>query len=325
VADELIRLLSGAGGRFVSGEEASRLLGISRAAVWKRVTRLRAAGYAVEGLRGEGYRLASLPDAVEEGAVRPLLRRPGAWPVLDCRRVVDSTNAVAADLAAAGCPHGTVVAADAQEAGRGRLGRSWSSPPGVNLYVSVVLRPPVEPYEAPRLTLVAAVALARAVEEVASLPARLKWPNDLYVNGRKAAGILAEMSADMDRLRHVVIGTGVNVNGLRASFPPDLREKGTTLREEAGRPFPRASLLAAFLDRLADAYDTFLDGGFAALLPEWEGRSLLSGKAVTLRLRGTEARGVVTGTGEDGALLFLAEGAKGVEAVHSGEIVRFDR
>jgi BirA family biotin operon repressor/biotin-[acetyl-CoA-carboxylase] ligase len=195
----------------------------------------------------------------------------------------------------------------------------------VNLYVTVILRPPVEPFVAPRLTLVAAVALARAVEDVTALPARLKWPNDLYVNGRKAAGILAEMAADMDRLRHVVVGVGVNVNGLRSAFPEEIREKGTTLREEGGRPWSRVELLAAFLDRFSEAFRTFLAGGFAALLPEWEKRSLLDGRAIVLRMRDREVRGVAAGTGDDGALLFLPEGGGTVEAVHSGEIVHFER
>jgi BirA family biotin operon repressor/biotin-[acetyl-CoA-carboxylase] ligase len=293
--------------------------------VWKQVQRLRSAGYAIEGVRGEGYRLAGRPDAVEEGALHSLLRDPSAWPAVHTHAVVSSTNTLAMDLAGRGAPHGTVVVADAQEDGRGRLGRKWSSPPGVNLYFTIVLRPPVETFAAPRLTLVAAVALARAVESVTSLPARLKWPNDLYVNGRKAAGILAEMAADMDRLRHVVIGVGLNVNGLVSAFPEEVRGKATTLREEGGRPWSRVELLAAFLDAFSGAYRTFLAGGFPALLPEWESRSLLTGRAVVLRLRGSEVRGKVTGTAEDGALLFLPEGARAAEAVHGGEIVSFER
>src|SRR3989304_1588939 len=158
--------------------------------------------------------------------------------------------------------------------GRGRFARRWEPPPGVNLYLSLLLRPPVDPAQAPQLTLVASVALAKAVEEVAKIPARLKWPNDLYLAGKKAAGILAEMSTDADRLRHVVIGVGLNVNAEESDFPPGLRGSATSLRLASGRTIPRAEVLARFLDRFAEGYREFLSGGLQPLLPDWIRRSL---------------------------------------------------
>ena len=156
------------------------------------------------------------------------------WTSFHLYESTDSTNIRAVHLAESGAPHGTVVCADSQTGGRGRLGRTWESPPGVNLYLSLLIRPTIDSREAPRLTLVTAIALAEAVEDVAGISAALKWPNDLYIGGRKAAGILAEMSSDLDRLRHVVLGVGLNVNAAPEDFPADLQPKATSLRQETG-------------------------------------------------------------------------------------------
>ena len=190
--------------------------------------------------------------------------------------------------------------------------------------MSLLLRPPVEPANAPQLTLVTAVALAAAVEASTGLPARLKWPNDLYLGGGKAAGILAEMSADADRLRHVVIGAGVNVNAEGTDFSPDLRGKATSLKIQAGRGFPRAAILAGFLDSFADAYALFLSEGIRAILPEWRRRSLLDGKRVVLRVRGEDVAGTAVGVDDDGLFVFRRAGGRATERLPSGEIVEFE-
>ena len=239
--------------------------------------------------------------------------------------VTDSTNSRAAEAAENGAPHGTVVCADAQTGGRGRFDRHWESPPGVNLYLSLLLRPSIDPRQAPQLTLVTAVALAKAVEEAAGISAQLKWPNDLYLAGKKAAGVLAEMSTDADRLRHVVIGVGLNVNAEESHFPDILRRGATSLRLATGKSFRRADILARFLDRFAESYRDFLSGGLAPLLPEWNRRSLLSGKRVVLRCREGDMRGVAAGVDEAGMLLFRQDGVNREERIHSGEIVEFER
>ena len=200
-------------------------------------------------------------DAAPRGGNRGPDRRGGGprsastRPPVDrlvCLAVTDSTNRVAMEMAENGAKHGTVVVADAQTAGRGRMGRRWVSPAGKNLYVSLLLRPSVPTVDAPRLALVAGVALADAVEAV-GVPAALKWPNDLYCGGRKAAGILAEMASDPDGVRHVVIGVGLNVNVVEDDFPPDLRGTATSLRICAGRAFRRVDVLARLLDAFGDA------------------------------------------------------------------------
>lgn len=325
MAEQLQRILEECEGRFVSGQVIGRRLGMSRAAVWKQVQGLRRRGFGIEGARGAGYRLLGRPDAIEERELLSLLSHPEFWKAFHFFSVTDSTNSRAVELAGKGAPHGTVVCADAQTAGRGRLGRRWESPPGTNLYLSLLLRPSLDPMQGPRLTLVTAIALAMAVDDVTSLRTTLKWPNDLYLGGRKTAGILAETAADPDRLRHVVIGVGLNVNADPFSFPEELRDKATSLRFAAGRAFPRATVLARFLDSFAECYSTFLSLGFGALLPEWNRRDVLKGKNVTLRLGEKEVRGNVLGVDESGMLLLRREGESRAEKVASGEILEFER
>lgn len=325
MGEQLRRILEEHQGRYVSGEEIGRHLGASRAAVWKQVQALRRKGFGIEGARGAGYRLLGRPDRIEEEELISRLSPGSMWNSFHLFPVTDSTNVRAAHFAEGGSPHGTVVCADSQTGGRGRLGRTWESPPGVNLYVSLLLRPAIEPREAPRLTLVTAVALAETVEETAGLSAALKWPNDLYLNGRKAAGILAEMSADLDRLRHVVIGIGLNVNAAPEDFPADLRPNVTSLRQETGRSVLRVELLALFLSRFEEAYGTFLSGGFARLLPAWDRRCVLSGKRVLLRHGDRETRGTAIRVDEEGALIFRPEGEGAAERIHGGEILAFER
>ena len=320
----LQRILEENDGRFVSGQEIGRRLGTSRAAVWKQVQTLRRRGFGIEGARGAGYRLLGRPDVIEEAELASRLASPSFWKSFHILAVTDSTNSRAVALAETGAPHGTIVCADAQTGGRGRFARSWESPPGLNVYVSFLLRPPVEPAQAPQLTLVTAVALAAAVEASTGLSARLKWPNDLYLGGRKAAGILAEMSADADRLRHVVIGTGLNVNAEPADFPPGLRERATSLSIQAGRAFPRVEVLARFLDCFTDAYGAYIAEGIRGVLPEWRRRSLLDGRRVVIRLRGEDAAGTAVGVDDAGFLVFRRDGGRETETIAGGEIVSFE-
>lgn len=263
-------------------------------------------------------------DRIEEAVLREALRPAGPWAAIVLLDVTDSTNRVAMEMAENGALHGTVVVADAQTAGRGRMGRRWESPAGKNLYVSLLLRPSVPTVDAPSLALVAGVALADAVEAV-GVPAALKWPNDLYCGGRKAAGILAEMASDADGVRHVVVGVGLNVNMEEVDFPPDLRGTATSLRILAGRMFRRVDVLARLLDAFGARYAEFLRGGFASLRDGWDRRDFLRGRRVLLRRQGGEGWGAADGLDTSGALRFLPDGGPAIELVHSGEIIDFRR
>ena len=304
MGEKLHRILEERQGSFVSGEEI--------------------AGYAIEGARGARYRMTELPDRIGEEELRGALR-PG-FPLGDIviLAVTDSTNRVAMEMAENYAPHGTVVVADAQTAGRGRMGRRWVSPAGKNLYVSLLLRPSVPTVDAPSLALVAGVALADAVEAV-GVHASLKWPNDLYCGGRKAAGILAEMASDPDGVRHVVIGVGLNVNMEEADFPPDLRGAATSLRIYAGRAFRRVDVLVRLLEAFGTRYAEFIGGGFASLRDGWDRRDFLRGRRILLRRQGGEGWGTADGLDTVGALRFLPDGGPAIESVHSGEILDFRR
>jgi BirA family biotin operon repressor/biotin-[acetyl-CoA-carboxylase] ligase len=234
----------------------------------------------------------------------------------------DSTNTVARQLAAEGAVEGTVVIAEAQSKGRGRLGRTWVSPPLRNLYVSIVLRPPIAVVEAAQLTLVAGLATAEAVSEWAP-SATIKWPNDVVIDGRKIAGILTEMEADEGRVRFVILGIGVNLNAAAEDFPDELRDKATALCAAAGRFIDRTAFAERLLSCIEDRYTLFLARGFAAIRPLWERRSCLTGRSVQIDGGGQRCAGVVTGISDDGALLVRDAAGSEVRVV-AGDVTVVD-
>ena len=313
--DAVLSALGGGGWR--SGAEIAAALGVSRAAVWKSVERLRERGYGIESAAGRGYRLVQASDRLLPAEIRRHYEPARLAPEIVHRDVVDSTNRLAAELARKGAAEGTAVVAEQQSAGRGRLGRSWVSPAGVNLYLSVVLRPVLPPTEVPRLTLVAAVALAEAVGDTVDLPPEIKWPNDLLIGGRKVAGILTELEAEADRVRFVVLGIGVNLNARAADFPPELRRKASSLLLASGRRVDRAAFAGRLLTRLDRAYDRLMTRGFAALRPDYERFHVLPGRRVVVE-GNPRVEGVVLGIDDDGALRI--ETAEGVVRVVAGEV-----
>ncbi|MCG0238332.1 MAG: biotin--[acetyl-CoA-carboxylase] ligase [Firmicutes bacterium] len=222
-----------------------------------------------------------------------------------------------------GAPEGLVVLAEEQTGGKGRLGRRWHSPPGQGIWMTVVLRPPLPPAEVPRLTLVAAVAVAGAIRQVAGLPVGIKWPNDIVCRDRKLCGILTEMEADMERVHFAAVGIGINVNQDPAAFPPELRETATSLRAELGAPVDRAALLRAVLAELEAGYDALLAGRFAAeVLPRWRECSVTLGRRVRVTpvVPGAEVlTGLAREVAEDGALILeLPDGT--LRRVVAGEV-----
>ena len=312
----VLQLLKG-GGEYLSGEQIGGRIGISRSAVWKHVRDLKKAGYGIVSSPKKGYGLRAVANVPLAAEVTPYLNTRVLGRTIDYHDAVDSTNLQVAELARLGAVEGAVVVADAQSAGRGRMGRRWESPAGENLYFSVLLTPNVEPARVPQLALVAAVAvhegLARCRPEIRTL---IKWPNDLLVGGRKVAGILCEASLEADRVHRVILGVGINVNG--TNLPRQLRASATTLRIAGGREVSRPELLAAVLNRLEARYEGWLqDGSLSGLLDYFDGHSALNGRTVAAEnlsgaVRGT-ARGI-TPTGElvlekaDGALVHLLAG-----------------
>ena len=308
-----------AGNGFASGEALSRALGVSRTAVWKHIKGLRGQGYRIEAVPAKGYRLQSSP-----GLLTPLdlgqglaTRRVGSRLV--CLKETESTNAVAFKLAEEGAPEGTVVVADAQSAGKGRLGRIWLSPPGVNLYCSIVLRPPISPVAACQLTFLSVVAVARAIESCTKLSPQIKWPNDILVSGKKVAGLLNEMNAETEKVNFVVLGIGVNLNMRLSQLGQGVRHPATSLLEEAGETVDRVAFARSLLAELDRLYDRFLQEGEGPVRAEWLERSAIRGRSVRVSCGAREFGGVVQGVDAFGALLVQTpDGA--VETVLSGDV-----
>lgn len=305
---EILRALRRGGEVGVSGAELANSLGISRAAIWARVEALRGLGYAIEASPHVGYRLISAPDVLHADDLRSRL---GDVRVIGREIQVftetTSTSDVVERMARDGVREGAAVFAESQTRGRGRLGRAWLSAKGKGLWFSVLLRPKVRPLEATRLTVASAVALGRAIAGVTGLAAGIKWPNDLLIRGRKVAGILTEMSAELDRVRHIVLGIGVDVNHEASDFPSELRRHATSLRLELGRPVARAELAAAALRELDADYARMCSGRFAEVVEDWERQCVTIGKDVSIRTGDRECRGRAEALDESGALLLRTE------------------
>ena len=317
-SEELVlAFLAESGGELVSGEAISGKLGLSRAAVWKHVNALRAQGYRIEAVPARGYRLLEIPDRLGELELCPLLNTHDVGQVLHWFAEVGSTNDVAKQLAEEGAAHGEVVVAERQTAGRGRRGRPWTSPPGRNVAMSIVLRPDLPPSRAPELTLLASVAVCQAIRQ-AGVAAGIKWPNDILARGRKLAGILTEMAAEPDQLQWVVLGIGVNVNARPEDFPEEIRDTATSLAIERSEPVPRALFAAATLSAIEEWLDRHAADGFGPVRAAWRGMSDTLGRAVSAR----GGDGEVVGTAEDiddsGALLIRTE--QGIRRVVAGDV-----
>ena len=234
-------------------------------------------------------------------------------------QVVDSTNDEAAALATRGAPEGAVVIADAQLRGRGRMGRRWASPGGVGLYLSVILRPPIQPHEAPALTLLGGVAVADAIEVATGVVAGIKWPNDLMLRGRKVAGILGEMAAEASSLRHVILGIGINVNQDQTDFEGELRQTATSLRIEVGGAVDRSGMARSLCESLDEWYDRFLTDGVSPIVESVRQRCLTLGRAVTARSGDQEVSGLAVELNGAGALV-IRDASGGLHRLFAGDV-----
>jgi BirA family biotin operon repressor/biotin-[acetyl-CoA-carboxylase] ligase len=239
--------------------------------------------------------------------------------VVHCLDSIDSTNNYAAKLARDGAPDGTVVIGDTQTAGRGRLGRVWVSPPGVNIYMSLLLRPAIPPVDAPLCTLAAAAALTRAVNGLYALPAAIKWPNDMLIGGRKAAGILTEMSAGQGGVRHIIVGVGVDVNMPAYMFPDEIRDISTSISLELGHEVDRAGLVRQFLEEFETYYGFLVAGERDRILDDWRTMSCTLGRKVKVTGIKGEKVGFARDIDETGGLVLEVSGG-GVETVTSGDV-----
>jgi BirA family transcriptional regulator, biotin operon repressor / biotin---[acetyl-CoA-carboxylase] ligase len=319
ISEEMVLgLLAEARDGYLSGEVLSDKLGLAKALIFKQIDRLRAKGYQIDSLPRKGYRLVAVPDRVTGLELGPLLSTAELGRVVHAFEEVDSTNDVARKLAEDGAGNGELVVAESQRKGRGRRGRSWLSPPGSNLLFSLVLCPDLPPARASELTLAAAVALTEVLRG-AGFDARIKWPNDILVRGRKVAGILTELSADRERIHFAILGIGLNVNLQKGELPPEVAELATSLRIERGEPVPRVFLLAALLAALESWIETIQEEGFAPVRARWLELNVTVGKRVRVDAGKRPLEGQATDLDADGALLVRDDAGK-VHRILAGDV-----
>jgi BirA family biotin operon repressor/biotin-[acetyl-CoA-carboxylase] ligase len=307
----------------VSGERLARDLGVSHSTLVRWVDKLREAGVEIRGELFTGYRLTRLPDIVLPQFIKPRLRTQTFGRAFYHFYTVDSTNAFALRLLSHGrsVPEGALILSESQTAGRGRLGRSWHSEPGTGLYFSVVLRPETPPHLTALHTLGCAVALHDAVEHTTGIAADIKWPNDLLVGRKKAAGILAEIQGEADRIHALVMGVGLNVN--QTSLPPELADRATSLQLFSGRSHSRLEILADFLERFEVVYTRFRGEGPGSITSAWTSRSSFATERTIEVSDGFRTiSGVTRGLSPAGALR-VETAAGSVEEVYSGEVINW--
>lgn len=267
--EEILRLLRSADG-YISGQELCNRFGVSRTAVWKAINQLKEAGYEIEAQQNKGYRLMAAPDLMTEAEIKSLMHTEWVAKEVLYFDTIDSTNTKAQELAEKGYPSGTLVVADKQESGKGRRGRSWVSPSGTGVFMTLMIKPDINPNNASMLTLVAALAVAKAITSVTGEEAMIKWPNDIVVNSKKVCGILTEMNAQFDYINHIVVGIGINVHN--ESFPEEISQMASSLMIEAGgKRFHRAQIIAETMSYFEQYYDTFLKTqDLSALVREYD-------------------------------------------------------
>ncbi|TCL71619.1 BirA family biotin operon repressor/biotin-[acetyl-CoA-carboxylase] ligase [Hydrogenispora ethanolica] len=319
--EEILQFLLERSGQYISGEALARRAGITRAGIWKQIEQLRALGFTIESAPRKGYRLTGGGDALLPVVVKDGLRTERFGRSLRYQFETDSTNSWARRQAEAGEPEGTVLVAETQRQGRGRMGRAWSSTPGKGLWFSMILRPRLSAADLAGLMTLTAVSMARAIAAVTGTAPDIKWPNDILYRGRKLVGILAEMKGELDWVNYLVIGIGVNVNHEAADFPPELADRAGSLRQIAGRNFSRAELLREFLAEFERAYDDVPANGLAAVIQYAREHSATLGREVTVSQGfGRTITGMALDLAEDGSLL-LRDHAGELLRLSSGELI----
>ena len=316
---KILELLRKSGERPLSGEEISRQLEVSRTAIWKHIQTLKNEGYDIESVPKKGYILKESPNRLFPQEILSRLQTRWLGHNICYRDSIDSTNTLAKGLANEGCPNGLVVVAEEQGAGKGRLSRGWISPYAKGIWFSVVLKPPFLPQEASKCTLLAAVAVVKAVNKIAGVHAAIKWPNDILLMGRKLVGILTEMNAEFGHINYVVIGTGINTNATPDDYPEDVKDIAVSVADAATEQFTRVDLLCDILKNMEDLYEKALLYGFAPILEEWRKYSCTLGQEVKVMAPDCTYFGKAEDIDEDG-LLIVRKVDGTLEKVMAGDV-----
>ena len=328
---QILSMLRGSNAQPVSGQDICTKLGVSRTAVWKYMNQLKEEGYVIEAVQNKGYTIVSSPDILTEAEIASrleVLEDNGVPYNHFVQRIcsydlIDSTNTEAKKLAENGAVNGTLVIAEQQDAGKGRRGRSWVSPKGSGIWMTYILRPEILPAKASMLTLVAALAVAAGIQKIceqnhAAVECRIKWPNDIVINGKKIVGILTEMSANPDAVNYVVIGIGINVH--TNSFDASIAATASSIDRETGKYIQRSELVALVSCYLQEYYEIFLKtGDLTGLIDEYDQMLVNIGREVRIIDPGRERTGIARGIDTQGELLVEREDGT-IETVFSGEV-----
>lgn len=305
-------------GDYVSGQELCEYFGVTRTAIWKGIRQLREEGYQIDAVKNKGYRLLESPDLITGVELGSRMDTNWAGGKLVYLNEVDSTNNYARKLAEDGVQHGTLIVADYQNGGKGRRGRTWVMPHGKAIAMSLIVRPDIRPEKASMMTLVTGMAVAEAIKKVTGLDTKIKWPNDIVINGKKISGILTEMSAEMDGINYVVIGIGINANF--TEFPEELRETATSLQQQLGYPVDRGAIICMTMKIFEIYYERFMETqSMKGLAEEYQQMLVNLDRQVRVLEPGNEYSGVARGIDETGQLLVEKENGETV-AVYAGEV-----
>lgn len=318
--NRLINILSQHKDGYVSGQDLSEMLHVSRSAIWKHMNELKKDGYEIEGVANKGYRIVSLPKTVSENTIAWGLQTDWLGKTIVHRNSVDSTQTIAHQLALEGAKHGTIVVADEQTKSRGRVNRKWYSPKGEGIWLSIILRPNILPYLAPQLTLLTATVLANIFDEYCDVQPQIKWPNDILINGKKISGILTEMQAEQDNVLYVIVGIGININQIE--IDEEIKERATSLRLETNQEWELVPLIQQILTSFEQKYDRYLHKGFNEIKQTWENYGFRMNERLKIESGKKKWEAIFRGIGEDGALLAETDEGK-VEKIYSAEIAWF--
>lgn len=298
----LIDLLEHRSDQYTSGQLLSEKLNISRAAVWKHMKELEKDGYVIEAISGKGYQIVSKPQKLSSNTIKWGLHTSWLGKNLVHKTQVSSTQILAHQLAMEGAENGTVVVADEQTEGKGRMNRNWHSARRKGVWMSVVLRPEILPMEAPQITLLAASVLAEVTAGIYGVEPKIKWPNDILINHKKTAGILTEMQAEQDLINYIVLGMGINVNHDRIDLPEEISEHATSLKIETGKEWDIHTMIQQFLIRFEKAYESFLVHGFPTVKEKWEKYGYRMGEVMAIKAGKDLFDAKLIGIESDGAL-----------------------
>ncbi|WP_409288927.1 biotin--[acetyl-CoA-carboxylase] ligase [Peribacillus sp. SCS-37] len=316
---KLLEAFYEAEGEYLSGQGLADIMGCSRTAVWKHMEELRKDGYEIEAVRKKGYRLLTSPDKLSQNSIMLGLQTKSIGKHIVYHDSLDSTQKAAHALADKGAEEGTLVIANEQTAGKGRLLRSWHSARGTGIWMSLILRPNIPMQDAPQLTLLAAAAIVQAFEEAANLSPSIKWPNDILINGKKVTGILTEMQAEADRIHSVIIGIGINVNQELQDFPEEIRGTATSLAIQAGEPISRTEVIQTFLRKFENLYELYIKEGFKPIKLLWESYAISLGCEIKATTLSGVLFGKAVGITDEGVLLLQEENGQ-IHRIYSADI-----